>query len=921
MLSSGSRLWKDCYVKEFGKLYNAKKGMKQAVINGKTYSYEEEPTILKLLHSIGVEVPSLCHDDRLHPASVCRLCLVKIKGSDRLRPSCSTHLADGMDIETHLPEIENYRKSILEMLTKNYPFSEVTKYPQKEFHKWLLHYGISGEMNNHVSAIDVSHPYMQVDLSRCINCFRCVSICDNLQGQFVWHIIDRGNETKIIPDSKGSFAASSCVSCGACADSCPTGAIEDKNTIKYGEPDKIIRSVCAYCGVGCEIETGIKDSKIIEVHPAKESPVNKGHLCVKGRYAWEYVYANDRVTQPMIRRDGEWEIVSWEEAIRYCAEKLQTIKDQFGADSIGVIGSARATNEDNYSIQKFARTVIGTNNVDNCARVCHQPTAKAMTMVLGMGAATNSFDDIEIAKTILIAGANATGSHPVVGARIKQAVLKGADLIIIDPRKTELATYATHFLQLKSGTNIPLFNAMAHVIIEENLYDIDFVNNRTDGWEKYKTFISAWTPERSAKICRIHPRLIREAARLYATKKPSMCFHGLGLTEHTQGTENVIALVNLALLTGNIGIPGAGINPLRGQNNVQGSAAMGCDPSVYTGMASVQKERTRFEELWKTPLPAGKGLNLPEMLDAASAGSLKAMWVTGYDVFFTMPDAKHTEHAFNNLDFVIVQDMFMNETAKRFADVFLPVSSSFEKEGTFMNSERRIQKIRKAIPPPSNVKADWEIVCNVAAAMGRRELFNYSNAEEIWNEIRNAWSAVYGITYQGLENNGIQWPCPSLDHTGTTILHTRSFPIDGGKAKLTAVDFKPTTEQTTPDYPFILITGRELYHFNAGTMTYRTPEKTIYPSDLLHLNPDDAKALELNTGDKARLISRYGETSLPVATDAALKKGEVFSTFSSNKIFMNKITSPYRDSYTQTPEYKITAVRIEKMIAAEKALL
>jgi len=887
--------------------------MKQVIINGKTYSYSEEQTILKLLHSIGIAVPALCYDERFSPASVCRSCLVKVTGNNRLQPSCRTRLTDGMKIETNTPELESYRKGILAMMAKDYPLSEVAKYPEKEFHKWVMHYGITGEPENITSSIDASHPYIQVDMARCINCFRCVNICNDVQGQFVWHIINRGDQTRIISDSKGLFADSSCVSCGACADTCPTGAIEDKKVIKYGMPGKKTKSVCAYCGVGCEIEIGVKDHKIVGIHPEDNAPVNKGHLCVKGRYSWEYIYADDRVTQPMIRSNDVWKTVSWEEVMDHCAQKLKTVLTEYGPDSIGMIGSARATNEDNYLIQKFARAVIGTNNVDNCARVCHQPTAKAMTMSLGTGASTNCFDDIETARTILVAGANSTESHPVIGARIKQAALKGANLVVIDPRKTEMTKYAAVHLQLKPGTNIPLFNAMAQVIIEENLYDEDFINKRTDGWDLFQKFINEWTPERVATICRIHPRLIREAARMYAKQSPSICFHGLGLTEHTQGTENVIALVNLALLTGNIGKEGTGINPLRGQNNVQGSAAMGCDPSVYTGMASVKKERKRFEELWNTPLPAGRGLNLPEMLDAAQAGNLKAMWITGYDVFFTMPDANRTEEAFNKIDFVIVQDMFLNETAKRFADVFLPVASSFEKDGTFMNAERRIQKIRKVIPLLPNVKADWEIVCNMAAAMGHKELFPFSNAQEIWNEIRNAWSAVYGISYDRLENNGIQWPCPDINHPGTKILHTETFPIDGGKAKLSAIDFNPSPERLTSEFPYILVTGRDLYHFNAGTMTYRTAEKEIHHSDLLHLHPEDANSIGLKNGDRARISSRYGETSLPVCLDATLKKGEVFSTFSSNQVFINKITSPFRDNYVLTPEYKITAVQIEKI--------
>ncbi len=887
--------------------------MNQVIINGHTCLFEEGQTILQLLHKIGLEIPSLCYDERMHPLSVCRTCMVKIKGNDRWQPSCRTLLTNGMEIETHLPELEEYRKGILQMLANKYPLTLVANHPQVEFHRWLLHYGITNKMERVASEpIDMSHPYIKVDMSRCIKCFRCVNICDNVQGQFVWHVINSADKTKVISDSKGLFVDSSCVSCGACADTCPTGAIEDQNVIRFGMPEKVVKTVCAYCGVGCEIEAGVKDNALVNIKPAKDAPVNKGHLCVKGRYAWEYINAKERVTHPMIRGNGGWKIVSWDEALRYCAQRLSSISEQYGADSIGVIGSARATNEDNYLIQKFARTVIGTNNVDNCARVCHQPTAKAMSMMLGTGAATNSFDDIENAHTLLIVGANATTSHPVVGARIKQMALAGANLIVIDPRKIELAAYARYHLQLRPGTNIPLLHAIAQVIISEDLYDHDFVEHRTEGWEEFKKVACAWTPEKAAKVCHVHPRLIREAARLYAKEKPSICFHGLGMTEHVQGTEGVMALVNLALLTGNMGKPGTGINPLRGQNNVQGVAMMGCDPAVYTGLVLIKNEKARFEQLWQSTLPKSHGLNLPEMLDAAAKGDLKSMYIVGYDVFFTMPNSRHSESAFKGLHFLVIQDMFLNETASRFADVFLPAATSFEKEGTFMNAERRIQKLRKVIAPPQNVKADWEIVCSLAAAMGKQELFKFSNPKEIWNEIRSVWSAVYGITYERLEQGGIQWPCPDIHHPGTAILHSETFPI-GDRAKLSPVDYKPTSEHTSADYPFILITGRELYHFNAGTMTYRTPNKKIRNSDFLHLHPMDADVAGLKEGDNARLISRYGEASLPVHIDPDVRRGEVFTTFSNNKVFINQLTSSVRDNYVQTPEYKITAIRIEKV--------
>lgn len=887
--------------------------MSSVKIDNRLFSFKPGTTILELLQNNAIEVPTLCHDPRISSSAVCRSCLVKINGDSHWQPSCTTLLMDGMEIEVHSSEIEEYRKELLGMMCKNFPHSASKKNLNNEFHYWSKHYNLKSEQLSKIkSHKDISHTYIQVDLSKCIRCERCIRICDELQGQFVWHMSKRGDQEQIVSDSMGLFGQSSCVSCGACADTCPTGAIEDKNVVRFGVPEKTTPSVCAYCGVGCEINIGTKNDKIIGIHPVMESPVSKGHLCVKGRYAWTYNYAKDRIKQPMIRRNEEWEKVSWDEALTFCSEKFKAISAQYGPDSIGIIGSARATNEENYLIQKFARTVIGTNNIENCARVCHQPTAKAMSMMLGTGAATNSFDDIEKAKTILISGSNTTKSHPIVGARIKQAVLNGANLIVIDPRKIELTKYTKYHLQLKVGTNIPLFNAIANVIVIEGLIDEKFIENRVEGWDAFKEFISAWTPERAAKICQIPEKLIREAAFLYATEFPSMSFHGLGLTEHTQGTESVMALVNLALITGNIGKSGSGINPLRGQNNVQGAAVMGCEPGSYTGLASVKKDRERFEKLWNTNLPEKKGLTLPEMIDSAVMGHLKAMWIVGYDVYFTMPDSNHTEKAFNNLDLLIVQDMFLTETAKQFANVFLPVASSFEKEGTFMNSERRIQRIRKVIPVPEDVKNDWEIVCAMAVKMDKKELFNYTSAEEIWNEIRQAWKSVFGITYQRLENKGLQWPCPDENHSGTKILHEKNFSI-GEKANLSKIDFVPTQERSSELYPFILVTGRELYHFNSGTMTYRTANVKIHPSDFLHIHPEDAKIIKMKEGEKAKISSKYGTAFLKLKMDNTVRKGECFTTFSNPDVFINKITGSLRDKFVQTPEYKITAVRIEKI--------
>ncbi|MGV3641285.1 MAG: formate dehydrogenase subunit alpha, partial [Adhaeribacter sp.] len=855
---------------------------------------------------------------RMKPGNSCRSCLVQVAGAAHFLPSCSTLLASGMQIETHSPELEAYRKTLLSLMARDYPLADLDRYPEKEFHRWLRHYGLEQDLarephfpDQQPINTDASHPYLQVDMNKCILCARCVHICNDVQGQFVWHVIDRGDQTKIIPDSGGLLADSSCVGCGACADTCPTGAIEDKQAVRNGLPETSVRTVCAYCGVGCELQVGRRQGRITGIHPVPESPVSKGHLCVKGRYAWEYNSSPDRLTSPLIRENGRWQEVSWDQALHFTAQKLQSLAAAHGPDSIALLGSARATNEDNYLIQKFARTVIGTNNVENCARVCHQPSAKAMNLVLGTGAATSSFDDIEVARTILLVGTNASRNHPVVGARIKQRALQGANLIVIDPRKTELARYARLHLALRPGTNIPLLNALAHVILEENLADLTFLQNRVENLEGFQRFIQDYPPEKVAPICRLPPRLIREAARLYAGQGPAICFHGLGLTEHLQGTEGVMALVNLALLTGNLGKPGAGMNPLRGQNNVQGSAVMGCDPAAYPGLALVKDERPRFEGLWGTKLPTSKGLNLMQMVDASAAGSLKAMWMVGYDVFFSLPHAAATEAGFSKLDLVVVQDLFLNETARKFAHVLLPAASPFEKNGTFMNSERRVQRLRQVLPPPGQALADWEIITRMAGVMGKKALFPYQAPEEIWNEIRQAWPAVNGITYGRLEHGGLQWPCPDTSHPGTAILHTQGF-AKKMKAPLSQLAFSPSPEKVSPAFPFLLITGRDLYQFNAATMTRRTPNQSLQPTDVLAMHPADARRLGMAEAEQVQLSSFYGQAVLPLHLDGSLKPGELFTTFSDPGIFINQVTSSVRDTYVSTPEYKITAVRVEK---------
>ena len=886
--------------------------MLRLTINGKPYELDEGQSILRVCRSIGIDLPTLCYDERLEAYSGCRLCIVHVEGSPRPVTACNTSAIDGMAIETHTPELGDLRRTLLRLLAHQYPRDAVTRFPDKEFHRYLRDYGLESECSGlpDTALLDDSHPYLHVDMSQCVYCYRCVRVCDEVQGQFVWQVWNRGDQTRIRPDSGTTLLESSCVSCGACADTCPTGALEDKSVLANGVPAIWKKTTCPYCGTGCEMNVGVRENRIIQIEPAIEAPVSRGHLCVKGRYAFDFVHAEDRITEPLIRDKTGWHRASWDEAIEFTASKLKRILVDNGPDSIGVLGSARATNEENYLAQKFARVVIGTNNVDCCARVCHGPTAAAMKLMLGTGAATNSFDDIERARTILVCGSNTTENHPIVGARIKQAKLAGANLIVIDPRRIELADYADVHLQLKPGTNVPLLNAIAQVVVEEQLYDSAFVNERVAEWEQYRDFISQWTPERAEVVCEIDAELIRKAARLYAGAKPAMSFHGLGVTEHSQGTEGVMCLVNLALITGNIGKPGAGITPLRGQNNVQGSAHMGCEPNNLTGYVSIEDGRGLFESVWGTPVPATRGLNLMQMMDAAVAGDLKALWAMGYDIFLTNPDMNVTRQALAKLELIIVQDMFMNETAREFGNVFFPAASSFEKTGTFMNAERRVQMIREVIKPIGLSKSDWEIICLVARAMGKGEFFQFGSLEEIWSEVRKVWKAGSGLSYARLDKGGLQWPCDSEDHPGTQILHTETFPV-GTRAGLRRIDYKPTSETASEEFPFLLNTGRSLYQFNAGTMTMRTKNRVLRATDTLDIAPEDANRLGLKAGAQVQVKSSYGAAVLPVRISNSMRAGELFATFNDPSVCLNLVTGPHHDGYVDTPEYKITAVRIE----------
>lgn len=885
-------------------------------INGIQQSVPSGITLLHACQRAGIDIPTLCHDERLTPTGGCRLCLVDVVGWERPTAACNTIVAEGMEIQTHSPDLEATRKTLLELLAANYPPAAFEAFPEKPFHQYLKRYGVeaggkAGSDASHTECFrDTTHPYLHADFSQCITCFRCVRICDEVQGQCVWHAWNRGEATRIRPEEAQTLLESTCVSCGACVDTCPTGALEDQTVLRAGLPAHWTRTTCPYCGVGCEMQVGTRADRIVQVRPALDAPVNQGHLCSKGRYAFQFVHAQDRILHPMIREGKEWRRSTWDEALQMIADRLRQVLEEQGPDAIGVLGSARATNEENFLTQKFARVVLGTNNVDCCARVCHAPTAAGMSHTLGTGAATNSFDDIEKAHTFLVCGCNPTENHPIVGARILQAVRKGAALIVIDPRQIELSRYATVHLQLKPGTNLAVLLAMAHVIVTEGWGHEKTLRERVSQLAEFAQSVADWTPERAASVSGVDASSIREAARLYARQTPSMCFHGLGVTEHSQGTDGVMGLVNLALLTGNFGRPGTGVNPLRGQNNVQGSAHMGCEPAHLTGYIDLEKGRSAFEQLWESPVPHRPGMNLMQMIDAAAEKRLHALWCIGYDIALTNPDAQSTGQALAQLDLVVVQDLFLNETARHFAHVFLPACSSFEKEGTFMNSERRVQRVRAALEPRGESKPDWKIICELAKEMGFAESFAYENAESIWDEVRSLWPAGAGLAYSRLDQGGIQWPCPDIHHPGTSILHTESFP-HGPRAPLQPLQFIPTSEIISSEYPFLLSTGRTLQQFNAGTMTGRTDHARLRSTDTLDIHPSDAAQQALRNGDTVRIRSRHGQALATLRLDDRIQPGELFATFHDPNVFLNRLTSAQRDREVQTPEYKVVAVRLE----------
>jgi len=898
---------------------------KIAYIDGKPYEIGDHHTsILKFVKGyLGDDkVPTLCDDPNLAPYGACRVCSVEVAlvkdGPTRVVASCHTPVVEHQHIFTNNENLKTLRKNIVELVLTDHPMEcgtcEVNN--NCELQKVANDLGISDHRYNNPKQHkgipkDTSHSYMRMNLDHCINCGRCVRACDEIQGSFVLTMSGRGFESRITTDNNMLFGDSSCVSCGACAHTCPTDAISDIFKSKSADVDKKVRTTCSYCGVGCNLEASIKDNKVVSIDTPKETEVNAGHTCVKGRYAFGFYDHPDRLRTPLIKRNGKFEKATWDEAYDFIKNELNRIIKDHGPDAIAGISSARCTNEENYLFQKMIRAVVGTNSVDCCARICHSPTAWGMQQTFGMGAATNSTDDIYHADLFLVIGANPTTAHPVTGAKIKQQVMKGKKLIVLDPVTTEIAKLADYHIKLRPGTNVAVLNMMLHFIIKAKLHNVDFVRDRTEGFEKFIKEIERQDVDQLAKIAGVDKEMVKQAAIAYATAKNSMEFHGLGVTEHEQGSKTVMLIADLAMITGNIGRKGVGVNPLRGQNNVQGAADMGCQPHQGAGYFNVAEEKNQkyYSEKYGVTHPTKPGLKIPEMFDAAIKKDLKAVWIIGEDIVQTDPDSSHVIKAMNSLELLVVQEIFMSETAK-LATVVLPGTTFLEKDGTFTNTERRIQRVNRAAPPLTGTKTDAVIVTQMMQKLGFDQP-NY-DADLVLKEIADVVPFFKGVTRERLGEFGLQWPVEA-DGTDTKILYKETFKL--GKGQLKNFDWKESAEITNnqKEYPLILTTSRALQHYNCGTMTRRTNNIDLMDEDILLIHPKDAAQRDLITGDFGRLYSGRGKVDLKVEVTDKVKQGVVFTTFHFPEHMVNMVTGHGKDEETMCAEYKVSSVEVKKI--------
>jgi formate dehydrogenase major subunit len=895
---------------------------KSAYLDNVAHEIREGETILSFIRRIYGQdyVPTLCDAPNLDPYGACRVCSVDValteNGPAKAQASCHTPVMPGSFIYPNSARIEKLRKNIIELVLTDHPLDCLTCEVNNncELQTVAAKVGVRDVRypagKNHLDRKkDLSHPYMTMDLSKCINCSRCVRACDEVQGQFVLSMSGRGFDSKIIKGMDTSFMESDCVSCGACAQACPTSAISDVFESKSIRYDHKVRTVCTYCGVGCNLDVAVSSNKVKSIQAPFDAEANGGHTCLKGRYAFSFYDHADRIRTPLIKRNGQFEPASWDEAYDFIADKLNSIKNEYGPDYIAGISSARCTNEENYLMQKFIRAVIGTNNIDSCARVCHSPTALGMQRTFGTGAATNSIIDLQYTECMMVIGANPNAAHPVTGAKIKQQAIKGKTLIVIDPRKTELTKYANYHLQLRPGTNVAVLNMMLYYIMMEGLENKDFIESRTEGYEAFRDEILRMNIDDLEKVSGVDRNLVRQAAIAYASASAAMSFHGLGVTEHSYGTYSVMLIADLAMITGNIGRRGVGVNPLRGQNNVQGAADMGCQPHQGAGYLDVTNPEfhNSYEEFYGAKLPIHVGYKIPQMYDAALDGKLKAIWVIGEDMAQTDPNTQRVIKALDKLDLFVVQELFMTETAK-LADVVLPGASFLEKSGTFTNGERRIQQVNKVVEPIAG-KSDGQIIVDIMNRMGYVQA-DY-NPDTLLEEISQIVPFFAGVKWKELGKSGKQWPV-ALDGTGTEILHTQSF--KRGRGKFIGKPFIETEEiiQHGKAYPYIITTNRDLEHYNCGAMTRRTRNARINKEDVLLINPDDAAKHLIHDGDMVCVESARGKVDVKARISDSVKPGILSTTFHFPEKMVNNITSDLHDLEALCPEYKVVSVNIRK---------
>ncbi|HQN65512.1 MAG TPA: formate dehydrogenase subunit alpha [Methylophilus sp.] len=902
-------------------------------IDGRDVTVPEGTSIMAAAVDAGVMVPKLCATDSLEPFGSCRLCLVEIEGRRGYPASCTTPVAEGIKVHTQTDKLADIRRGVMELYISDHPLDCLTCAANGDCELQDMagavglrevRYGYDGE--NHLNqAKDESNPYFTFDPSKCIVCSRCVRACEETQGTFALTIQGRGFESKVSAGNK-DFLDSECVSCGACVQACPTATLMEKTVIARGTPEHTITTTCAYCGVGCSFDAEMKGEEVVRMTPTKNGGANHGHSCVKGRFAWGYATHKDRITKPMIRKSihEPWQEVSWDEAINYAASEIQRIQAKYGKDSVGGITSSRCTNEEVYVTQKLIRAVFGNNNVDTCARVCHSPTGYGLKQTLGESAGTQTFDSVMKADVIFVMGANPTDGHPVFASQMKRRLREGAKLIVADPREIDLVANSPHIradyhLKLRPGTNVALISAMSHVIVTEGLVKEDYVKERCE-WDSYVTWRDfAAKPENSPEVLSeqlgIPAETIRAAARLYATGGNAAIYYGLGVTEHSQGSTTVMGIANLAMATGNVGREGVGVNPLRGQNNVQGSCDMGSMPHEFPGYRHVSDGATRalFEAAWGRPLSADPGLRIPNMLDLASEGSFKAIYCVGEDIAQSDPDTQHVTHALESMECVIVQDLFLNETAM-YAHVFFPGASFLEKSGTFTNAERRVSPVRRVMTPKNGME-DWEITAKLSKALGYE--MHYTHASEIMDEIAALTPTFKGISFQKLDELGsIQWPCDDENPAGTPTMHVDEFVR--GKGKFFITQYVPTTEKVNTKYPLILTTGRILSQYNVGAQTRRTQNVVWHDEDRVEIHPHDAEERGINEGDWVGITSRAGETVLRAKISERVQPGVVYTTFHHPGSGANVITTDNSDWATNCPEYKVTAVQATKVTQPSK---